>query len=471
MMKKVLIWILVTVLATAIVAGVIWYRDRQMQSQEAEKILRTAQVTRGALDITVAASGNVMVAQRSDLRFKAPGEVVTITVSVSDRVTRGQVLASLDTEDLEMAIRQAEIALEQVQLSLDILEKPVDENDVRLAELSIQDAAQSLGVARISRESAEAQTAFEVRIAQEIRDKTEEAYLSYQDILEKYDLPASYGAGMTVAYMEADGNVGITQVKGEEQIEQAKSQWLAAYYAYEQAVRNLDRLQAGPDADQAQQIALQIEQTRLSLVQAREGLSNTTLIAPHDGVVAAVNIQVGSLASGAAPVITLLDDGEFFVDVTVDEVDVGKVAEGQSVKVTLDAYPDVALEGEIVRIATLPTTVAGVVTYPLRVRLVRVSDVDVRDGMTASVVISARRLDDVVLAPNWAVRTDQTTGETYVYLYAAASGTYERVPVTTGAWNETYTQIVSGVEPGATVALVVEERNLMDMQGPPSRGQ
>jgi len=470
-MKKVLIWILITVLATVIAAGALWYRDHQLKVQEAENILRTAEVTRGALEITVAASGNVIAAQRSDLRFKAPGEVVTITVAVSDRVQRGQTLAELDTEDLEMAISQAEIALEQVQLSLDILKQPVDETDVQLAQLSIQDAAQSMEVARISRESAEAQLTFDARIAQEIRDKTEAAYLNYQDVLRKYGLPESYGAGMTAAYMEADGNVGITQVKGEEKIEQAKSQWLAAYYAYEQATRNLEKLQAGPDADQAQQIELQIEQARLSLVQARESLSNTLLIAPHDGVIAAVNLQEGALASSAAPAITLLDDGEFFVDVTVDEVDVGKVAEGQLVTVTLDAYPDVALAGEIVRLATLPTLSAGVVTYPLRVRLVRVSGVDVRDGMTASVVISVRSLDDVVLVPGWAVRTDQTTGETYVYVYDAASGTPKRTPVTTGAWNEAYTQIVAGVEPGVTVALVVEERNLMEMQGPPSRGQ
>ncbi|MBN2007470.1 MAG: efflux RND transporter periplasmic adaptor subunit [Anaerolineae bacterium] len=467
-MKKVLIWILVAVLATVFVAGVMWFRGRQQQAQEAEKIVRTAQITRGALEITVAASGNVMVAQRSDLRFKMPGEVVTVTVEVSDRVKRGQVLAYLDAEDLEMAIRQAEIALEQVQLSMDILQQPVDENDLRLADLSIQDAAQSMEVARLSREAAEAQTAFNVRIAQEIRDKTEDAYLQYEAILEKYGLPASYGAGANVAYIEADGNVGITQVKGEEQIEMAKSQWLAAYYAYEQAKRSLEKLQAGADADQVQQIELQIEQARLSLVQARESLSNTVLIAPHDGVVAAVNLQVGSLASSAVPAITLLDDRELFVDVTVDEVDVGKVAEGLPVKVTLDAYPGVTLEGEIVRIATLPTPVAGVVSYPLRVRLLRTSDVDVRDGMTASVVVNARRLDDVVLAPNWAVRTDQTTGEIYVYLYDAESGIPERIPVTTGAWNETFTQIISGVEPGATVALVVEERNLLEMQGPPS---
>jgi hypothetical protein len=72
--------------------------------------------------------------------------------------------------------------------------------------------------------------------------------------------------------------------------------------------------------------------------------------------------------------------------------------------------------------------------------------------------------------PNWAVRTDQASSETYTYCYCVEGSEITRKPVETGARNETYTQVVSGLEEGETIALVSEERDLFEFQGPPSTG-
>jgi hypothetical protein len=50
-------------------------------------------------------------------------------------------------------------------------------------------------------------------------------------------------------------------------------------------------------------------------------------------------------------------------------------------------------------------------------------------------------------------------------------GTPQRTPITIGERNEMYTQITSGLEEGATVVLVTEQRNLFEFSGgPPSTG-
>ena len=108
-----------------------------------QEILRTAVIEYGDLAITVSASGNTSVNEKIDLRFDTAGIVEHIAVDTNDRVKAGQELARVDTADLERAIQQAEIALEQAQLNLDTLIKPTSEEDLELAQLAVNSAAQA----------------------------------------------------------------------------------------------------------------------------------------------------------------------------------------------------------------------------------------------------------------------------------------------------------------------------------------
>ncbi|HNT77087.1 MAG TPA: HlyD family secretion protein, partial [Anaerolineae bacterium] len=170
------------------------------------------------------------------------------------------------------------------------------------------------------------------------------------------------------------------------------------------------------------------------------------------------------------PAITLLDDSVFFVDATVDEIDIGRIVVGQPVTVTLDAYPDAVLAGVVERIAITPdaASVSGLIAYPLRVRLTAQGGATVREGMTANIAIRTRRLENVLVIPNWAVRTDQVSSVTYAYTFV--DNILTRREIVVGERNESYTEVLSGLAPGDTVALVTEARNLMEMTGPPSRG-
>ena len=327
---------------------------------------------------------------------------------MSDRVKAGQELARLDTEDLEDAVQQAQIALDQAKINLAMLNEPVGEENVELAELAIQSALQSLEVARISKTSAEVQGSQSIRLAREAADKTEEAYEGYLDFLDQYGFPTAYAAGINAAYMEAEGNAGITQVKAEYQIQQAQSQWLAAYQGLQQAEQSLSTdCKRGRTRIRCARSNCKSSKHRLNLEQAEERLDDIFIAAPFDGVVAAVNIQKGQYASTGRSAITLLDDSEFFVDVTVDEIDIGKVANGQGVQIAVDAYPDTTIEGVVERIASVPSNVGGIIAYLVRIQIADTAGVDVRDGMTASVFIHTDTISDVLLIPNWAIRTDQ----------------------------------------------------------------
>ncbi len=444
------------VVLLAVGAGLYVRFGRVPATQEAEAgILRTATVTRGDLEITVVASGNVAVKRRADLRFGMPGKVREVYVTAGERVEAGAPLARLDTEELEWAVRQAEIALEQARLELDDLTAPVDEAELSLAELAVQSAAQALEVARLAKQEAQADA--DTLVVQAQRDR-ERAFSLYVDAQESGDKERKQKA-----YEQALEQEAIAHKNAEAMVQQAEEQWSAAYRQYRQAVWELEQLRRGPTPEEVRLAELQVARAELEVEQARDRLHDALLTAPFAGLVTAVNVQEGLPTPPQAPAFTLVDDSALYVEVTVDEMDIGKVAVGQEAEVTVDAYPALTMAGRVDRIAPLATNIGGVVAYAVRLRLTETQGAQVRDGMTANVVLHVGHVEDALLVPNWAVRTDQGTGETYTYVLdepLEAGGMPRRVAIVPGSRNETYTEILDGLREGETVVLLSEARNL-----------
>ncbi len=356
-MKKVITWIIILALIGGGIAAYLWWRGEQATAQQSSNILRTEQVTRGDLSITVVASGNVAVNNKLDLRFDSSGIVDRVYVQANQRVRAGEALAQLVTTDLERAVQQATIALEQAKLNRDLLTKPVATEDVELARLNVQSAAQALEVARIGKQTAQVDANTMIVQAQRARESAYNDYSKQQN----EDARLKFERAEEQEYI-ARKNAEVTQ-------EQAQAQWLAAYSRYQQAAESLRKLEEGPTEQQVRQAELQIEQAALNLEQAQARLADARLTAPFAGLVAAVNVQEGVAAAPGAAAFTLVDDSQFYVDVTVDEIDIGKVSVGQKAEVTLDAYPDRGIDGVVESIAPGALNLGGIISYRLRVRL------------------------------------------------------------------------------------------------------
>jgi HlyD family secretion protein len=470
-MKRALTIILAIALVGGALGGILWFRDQRAAQTTDNDVLRSGEVIRDDLEITVAASGSVAMRRRAALAFESPGTVRSVAVAVGDRVKAGQELARLDDTALRDTIRRVELDLAQAELNLETLLKPVDQREIDVAQLAIREATMAMAVARSSQELAEARAAQDRVRAQRLEADVRDAYESYVETLDEFGLPQAFAAGITASYMEAQGNVGITQVKSEHAIQQARSQWLAAYERYESAQNQVAQLKAGADDTQIRTVNLQIDQVRLNLEQARADLDSTVLTAPFDGVISEVNVRADTATPTGLPAFTLIDDSTLYVDLTVDEIDIGQIREDQTVLITLDAYPQNLVEGVIDRVALLPDSLGGVIVYPVRVRIIDTADTEPRDGMTASATITTGLLEDVLLIPNWAVRTSQTSEEIYTYCFCGPEDQLQQTPIEVGARNDTWTQVLAGLEEGMRVALVTETRSLLNIQGPPSRGR
>lgn len=212
---------------------------------------------------------------------------------------------------------------------------------------------------------------------------------------------------------------------------------------YEQAENNLRA---------ARELLRLIEQ---SGVTAGDTAQWARITAPTAGVIIRRGVEEGetvvggtSAFGGGTELFTIADLSSLRVKAAVNEVDIGKVAPGDSVALTVDAFPGDTAFG-IVRLV------------PPAARLqdrVRVFDVEIavrggarilRPGMTANVRIAGPTRDNVVRAPVEAV----FLSEGHPIVYKLVNGRPERTPVTLGLGDLSYVEILSGVAPGDSVAL------------------
>ena len=463
-------WLIALAVVALAVGGYVYYQRYQAEQarQQALASLRTEVIARGDIVSKVSATGSLLPEQQVNLFFILPGTVAEVLVAGGDTVTQGQVLARLDDGDLQLAVRQAEDALTIAGLNRKKLLAGPGEGDIAVAKANLRSAnaaaaniaqgvaEQEVDVAQLKYDSAQAmvqQTADQYNsLVQFAKDHPQFAPSSATlDSLKASLESAYYGseiARLQVQQLENGADKGSLSV---------------AYARIAQAKAALDQVLAPPTQLQIEQADLVVEKAKLALEQAKQRAARAELAAPFGGVIAAVNAKVGEPAGSTAPAFVLLDLSRFHLDVSVDEVDVAKLALGQAVSVTTDALPDVSLSGTVDRIAPTATVVGGVVNYAVRIVL-DPSDAALRAGMSATAEIVVAEVQDVLLVPNWAIRRDRRTGQVYASLKVGEQ--LKEVEIKTGLRGEAYTEVISGVQAGdvAAVSTAREQINLFGGQ-------
>lgn len=150
-----------------------------------------------------------------------------------------------------------------------------------------------------------------------------------------------------------------------------------------------------------------LAQSKAALEREQVNLDYTTIYAPIDGVVISRDVDVGQTvaASLQAPTLFSIADDltHMQVEADVDEAFIGQVEQDQPVSFTVFAYPERKFMGKVSQVRLQPKVDAGVVKYNCIIH-VENEDQALKPGMTATVSIEVSRSDQVLIAPNAALR-------------------------------------------------------------------
>ncbi|HTP10003.1 MAG TPA: efflux RND transporter periplasmic adaptor subunit, partial [Anaerolineae bacterium] len=378
------------------------------------------------------------------------GTVREVLVNEGDPVKQGDVIAKLDTDNLELAVRQAEQALATQKLVYTQAISPTD-SDVAAAEAVLASASASLKqlstpddialqIARLQADSA--------------NESKRQVQMQWDKISDKpfggtpRDMLQSQLAQATMAAQIAQLQYENVKRGGTESQKAAARAQIAQAQAQLQKLLGDDRTRALAEA--------QVKQAELNLEAAKQRLTDAVLTSPIAGIVSELNVKVGEqVGTGALrPAAVVADLSSFHIDVGIDENSIGALKEEQPVVISIDALPDQQLTGRVDYIAPTATDTGGVVTYKVIIGLDK-TDQPVRGGMSANADVITDVRDNVLIVPNWTIRIDRQTGKSYVYVQRGDK--VEEIEIVTGLRNAEQSEVTSGLNEGDV--LVVPQKS------------
>lgn len=301
----------------------------------------------GAAD-TLQLYGNIEI-REVDLTFNNSEHIAELLVQEGDRVTAGQLLATLDSERLEASVAAADASVAAHKAALARLEAGSRPEEIRQARADVNAAR-----------------------------------------AKKVDASATYRRTLKLVAGKAASQQAVDDAKAS--LDSAEADLKVAEEALALALQ-------GPRVEDIEQARAQLRAEQAKLALAREVLKDAKLYAPADGVIRNRLLEAGDMASPQKAVFTMALTEPVWVRAYVPEPMLGRIAEGMPATVSTDSYPGKHYRGWIGFISpTAEFTPKNVETPDLRTRLVYQVRVyvcnpenELRLGMPASVTIDISR--------------------------------------------------------------------------------
>ena len=391
--------------------------------KKADVYIPTAKVKVGKFTISFHEIGNLDAEKSVSVNSESSGKIISI-IADGKMVAAGDVIAELDTTDLEREVRNQKLAYENALADVDRAE----------AEFELLKKSNKTDF-----EQADAQLKFDEN----------EHQLAKDDLAKKERLAAE----KLIPGSQVDQAKGVVRSK-QLAVDKGKAQ-------LELKTKEIESKENQKKAD-IKNVEFKAEMAKISLDEAERRTEKATIKAPAAGLVVITNdwtgdgrrkLQEGDTVRPRQSICQLPDLSNMTVKVSVGESDAPKVHVDMPVLLRLEAIPDKIFHGTVKDISSLATEKSpweggtpGKKDFEVSIAVKENDPKTIKPGMTADVEFICDIIKNAVYIPIEAVV--ERNGKTYVFLDNG-----KQVPVTTGKYNDNFICIEKGLQEGQVIAL------------------
>lgn len=410
---------------------------KQRSKPKGEKVI-VEKVEKRTITENVSASGKVFPEKEVKISSDVSGEIVELFVAEGDSVVAGQLLAKIDPEAYVSAVERGVATVNQSRAQVSNSKAGVERSRAGLVQ------------AKAELQRIEAQ----IINAKAIHDRN--VNLHKEGVISDADFDASLSNLKT---LEANKNSISANIQSAE----------ATLKSSEESVK-------------AAEFTVQSQQA--SLKELKTNLGRTKIYSPTNGIVSMLNVEqgervVGTIQMTGTELMRIANLNAMEVQVDVSENDVLRVKVNDDVDIEVDAYLDKKFKGKVTEIANSASNSAAaaltsdqVTNFVVKVRVDPSSYAELigpnkkypfRPGMSASVEIRTKTVEDVLAVPIQAVTTreddaakkgkkekkeeeKEEDADVKEVIFIASADTARMIEVKTGIQDDSYIQILSGLE-------------------------
>lgn len=472
------------VVALAVIGGGGWYAATQLDGMDT---VQTSDVVAAAIrdfEIQTIATGELEARQQVEIRNKLDSRAtLTTIVDEGTRVTKGDVLFTLNSEAIEQSITEEESRVETARADLEAAENAyliqVSDNEsnlraanleLELAQLALQQWRDGDDPKELERLQADLDSA--TRNFDRLKDKFEQSKeLFAKNFKSKNDFDQEQ-----IQLLEAESRVKQARLALDTYRDyQRPRDEKQRTSAVEEAEAKVDRVRkqnaielASKDANR-KNARRQLELREERLAKHREQLSYCEIKAPNDGLVVYNSStrrgrwnddppEPGMEVSPNEVLIILPDTSEMVASVRVHESLAGRLTPGQAANVQIEALGTAILPGTVESIGVLAESGnwrdPNLREYTVRILLQPGERAkELKPSMRAEATIVMDRVDDALTIPVQSIFSEGRLR----YVYKPNGTRYERVPIRLGRRSETEAEVLAGLSAGDAVLVRAPE--------------
>lgn len=355
---------------------------------------QTAQVTKGTLITSIAATGSITSGNTTNISTKASGTVTKVYVKNGDTVKKGQKILdmTLDSDGIERrsSAWQAYLKAQEEVVSTTKAKQDLD--------IQVWKDRQAIVDAEHAIDNVEELAGLTDDQKHQKTEAVDQAKMAFDVTAEKYK--------------NADSAISAAKITAQ-----------AAYLDYQDVSGSIVSPSAG--------IINNLTLTKDSTLTASSSQSTTT---------------GSSYASSQIIAFIRAANNQYQAKVSLTEVDATKVQAGQKVNITMDAHSDKSFTGTVLAVDVSGTSTSGVSSYPATI-LMDPTELPIYPNMSVSATIITHIESDVLLVPTSSITTSNGVSSISVM----KDGNPLVTTVTTGDTNDTQTVIKSGITEGETI--------------------
>ncbi len=374
--------------------------------------LITVPVVRQTLVQTATATGTVNPQNTVSVGTQVSGTIQELYVDYNTKVHKGQILARLDPSTFQAQLDQARASLEQAQAeaaaagdsaqgaqsSITAAQAAARAADATAAAATANASAASAGISTADANLSKAQSQYTVAQQTVSRDRRllPQGFIAQSQL--DNDQANAVAAQSAVTAAQAAARQARLQA-----IAQSNAAQASTAQGDQQAAQSAQSVsQAAGSGASAQASAAGVQAAAAQVQQDDLNLQRSVIVSPIDGTVIARNVSVGQTVAASFQTPTLFTIAQNLakmeVDIAVGESDIGAVKAGDSVDLSVLAYPNVTFHGSVLQVRESPTTAQNVVTYTV-VTLVDNPAGRLRPGMTATASIHIGKAINALVVP------------------------------------------------------------------------
>jgi HlyD family secretion protein len=467
-------WVAVVVLVILIGAGIFaFYRTQQANAASAsaaQPALQTATARTGNIVLRASGTGTLIAASESSLGFKTSGTLNILNIKVGDQVKQGDLLAQLDDSNQQLALAQAQQALNQLTSPSAIA---TAELAVTTAQASVINAQAVLNGAKYWQNAPLSQNQYaNLVIAKANLDRAQAAYdqLHTGGFISNTNEAAAYQAlyNAQQAYNNAQFNYSMySQAPSQRQLTADQASLDLANAQVVEAQNLVLALTGGSVPANATGSGLNaLNQAKLAVQNAQNNLAATKLYTPISGTVLTISNAVGDTINSGGTFVTIADLTQAELQIYMDALDYSNIKVGYNVNVSFDALPNVSYTGKVTSISPQLVTIQGNSVVQGAVLLdpkqASGATLSLPLGVTASVDIIAAQANNVVLVPVQALH-ELSPNNYAVFVMVAGKPTLKIVTV--GLQDGTFAEIKTGLKAGDVVSTGIQATTNNNAQG------